>query len=83
MTDTGPTYVITSVSFDPDVLYEADSYRHELRRKGTVTTRSALVNTALHFYLQHVRETGQKLRDTAATGEQALRELARKEQAHA
>ena len=43
------------VYLDPAVLLETDTYRAELRRAGTVTTRSALVNTALLYYLEHVR----------------------------
>jgi len=48
-------YIVTSISFDPEVLQAADTYRAELRRSGTVTTRSALVNAALLEYLQRRR----------------------------
>lgn len=49
-------HIITTVSLDPDVLLAVDTYRSELRRSGTVTTRSALVNAALLEYLQNRRE---------------------------
>lgn len=46
----------TIVTFDREVLFSTDTYLAELRRGGVVTDRSQLVNTALLFYLQHVRE---------------------------
>jgi hypothetical protein len=48
--------VITSVSFDPDVLYATDTYIAEIAHQGQRTNRSALVNTALLYYLSHIRE---------------------------
>lgn len=48
---------VSGISFDPEVLFQADTYIAEQQREGKRTSRSALVNTALLFYLQHVRET--------------------------
>jgi len=51
--------VTASICFEKEVLFLTDTYRAELlRQNGKITTRSALVNTALLYYLAHVREVG-------------------------
>lgn len=44
------------VYLDLDVLYDVDTYRAELQRKGNPTDRSSLVNAALIEYIQRRRE---------------------------
>lgn len=49
--DRAGSTTLCSVSFDKDVLLQLDTYIKTLRDNGTMTNRSALVNTAILCYL--------------------------------